>query len=106
MLKTKMTLSSFCAVCLISLVAAMVSGCGGDKDAMKAALAKTGMASDQAACFAEKMIEEGMEAEPYNYMAALMNNGASEKDAVNRTRRKFTAEFKTPMDAARKTCVQ
>lgn len=92
---------------LLLALAAMTSGCGESPDVekMKAGLAKTGMPAEQAACFAEKM-SKTVEGEPYNYMAALMKEGAAENEAVNRTRRKFGADFKTPMQEARAACVQ
>jgi hypothetical protein len=47
-----------------------------------------------------------VEAGPYNYMAKLMNAGVDEKTAVNRTRRKYGAEFLAPMKKARAECVK
>ena len=84
-----------------------VVGCGEspDVDMMKAGLERSGIPGDQAACFAGKMKDLGVEGEPYNYMAALMKEGLPEKDAVNKARRKCGAEFKTPMEAARSACV-
>ncbi len=63
------------------------------------------MPADQAACFAEKM-GKSVKGEPYNYIANLMNEGMDEKEAVNTARRKFTAEFKKPMNEAREACVK
>ncbi len=93
------------ALPLLALLA--LGGCGESPDVelMKAGLARSGMPADQAACFAEKM-EKTVKGEPYNYMARLMNEGLSEREAVGKTRRKFTAEFKTPMEEARKACVR
>jgi hypothetical protein len=84
-----------------------VAGCGESPDVemMKAGLARSGMPADQANCFAEKM-SETVDGEPYNYMARLMKEGLDEKSAVNKTRRKYTAEFKGPMQEARAACVK
>jgi hypothetical protein len=47
-----------------------------------------------------------VDGEPYNYMASLMKEGLDEKDATNRARRKYGAEFRKPMLEARKDCVE
>ncbi len=85
---------------------AALTGCGESPDVekMKAGLVRSGLPADQAACFAEKM-SETVGGEPYNYMAALMGEGLNEREAVTKTRRKFGAEWLTPMREARKTCV-
>jgi hypothetical protein len=44
--------------------------------------------------------------ETYNYMASLMKEGLDESGAVNKARRKFSADFKAPMEAARAACVK
>jgi hypothetical protein len=94
-------------IALLLFALPVLAGCGESPDVekMKAGLAKTGMPADQAACFAEKM-SETVDGEQYNYMSALMNEGVSEKDAVNKTRRKYSADFKTPMEKARAACVK
>ena len=85
---------------------AFLSACGESPDAekMKAGLQKSGMEAAPAACFADKWAESA-KGEIYNYVAALMAEGASEKDAVNRARRKYGADFKTDMEEARESCV-
>ena len=72
---------------------------------MKEGLVQSGMPEDQAACFAEGM-SSSVKGKPYNYMATLMKEGADEKDAVDRARRKFGPDFKMPMAQARNACVK
>lgn len=83
----------------------MLSGCGGDKELMEKGLMRSGMEAGQAKCFAEKMAG-GVETEIYDYLAKIMNEGVAEKEAVNKARRKFGADFKTPMEEARTACVK
>lgn len=85
----------------------VLAGCGGSPDVelMKEGLVRSGIPADQAACFAEKM-SKTVDGEPYNYMAALMKEGVDEKSAANKTRRKYSADFKKPMREARKDCVK
>lgn len=92
---------------LLSFALLALGGCGESPDVelMKAGLARSGMPADQAACFAEEM-GKTVKGEPYNYMAKLMREGMSEKEAVNKARRKFSAEFKKPMNEARAACVK
>lgn len=75
-----------------------------DVDLMKAALVKSGMEASRAECYATQMVEKGVEAGAYNYIAKLMNAGLSEKEAVNKARRKYGAEFKSAMTEAKKFC--
>ncbi len=90
----------------LPLIVFALVGCGSkDVEQMKAGLVKSGMPADQAACFAEGMKKE-IKADPYNYMAKLMVAGETEKEAVNRTRRKYGADFKAPMAKAREACVE
>jgi hypothetical protein len=90
------------ALVIFGLIA--LSGCGApDVEQMKAGLAKSGMPAPQAACFAEKM-SKTVKGEPYNYIAKLMNAGMAEKEAVQKARRKFGADFKTGMEEARAAC--
>lgn len=94
--------------CTLSLVAlSALAGCGKSPDVelMKAGLAKSGMPSDQAACMAEAMGKTA-KGEPYNYMAKLMNEGMTEKEAFNKARRKFGVEFRTAVQDARDACVK
>lgn len=86
---------------------AAVSGCGESPnvETMKVGLARSGLTPEQAGCFAEKMAGD-VNGETYNYMAKLMKEGASERDAVNKARRKYSADFKAPMEKARSACVQ
>ena len=92
---------------LMFLTLLIVAGCGKSPDVelMKAGLVRSGMPAGQAACFAEKM-SKTVKGEPYNYMAAVMNEGLDERTAVNKARRKFGPEFKTPMEEARAACVK
>jgi hypothetical protein len=93
-------------IVLLLFALPVLGGCESpDVEKMKTGLAKTGMPGDQAACFAEKM-SDTVDGEQYNYMAALMNEGVTERDAVNKTRRKFSADFKTAMEEARAACVK
>ncbi|MFQ3242207.1 MAG: hypothetical protein ACI9JZ_001902 [Lentimonas sp.] len=81
-------------------------GCGSkDVAQMEAGLIKSGMPADQAECFAREM-GETVKADPYNYMAKLMNAGADEKSAINKARRKYGADFKAPMESARDACFE
>ncbi|WP_309400859.1 hypothetical protein [Cerasicoccus maritimus] len=83
-----------------------IAGCSRPKvDEMKAGLIKSGMPAAQADCFANEM-KKSVDADPYNYMAALMNAGADEKTAINKARRKYGAEFKAPLEEARDACTE
>ncbi len=84
----------------------LLSGCARpDVDLMTAGLIKSGIPADQADCFAEQMKKE-VKADPYNYMAKMMSAGLSEREAVNKARRKYGAEFKAGMQDAREACVE
>ena len=85
----------------------LLAGCGEspDVDSMKNGLTKSGMEQDQAECFSQAM-GKTVDGEIYNNLAVLLNQGETEKNAVNRTRRKFGAEFKVPMEKARAGCVK
>lgn len=87
------------------LMLLVLAGCGGDVELMTSGLTKSGLPANQAAAFAEKM-SKSVKKGPYNYMAKLMDAGISEKDAVNKTRRKYGAEFKQAMQEAREETVQ
>ncbi|MDR0843434.1 MAG: hypothetical protein LBP68_08460 [Acidobacteriota bacterium] len=85
---------------------ALLSGCGSpDVAMMKQGLERTGMPAAQADCLAEKMSGD-VDSEPYNYMASLMSEGMEEKDAINRARRKFGAEFTSAVRDARRACAE
>lgn len=92
---------------LTALILPALAGCGDspDVDMMKAGLARSGMTAAQADCYAEKMADT-VDGGAYNYMAKLMKEGIDEKQARNKARRKFGAEFQKPMSEARKACVQ
>jgi hypothetical protein len=93
-------------IALLLFALPVLAGCESpDVEKMKAGLAKTGMPADQATCFAEKM-SDAVDGEQYNYMAALMNEGVSEREAVNKTRRRYSADFKASMEKARAACVK
>lgn len=94
---------------LIAACLCLIAGCfnSPDTDLMKAGLERSGMAAVPADCFAQKMADADIDGEIYNYLAKLMSEGGfSEKDAVNKARRKYGAEFKTPLKEARDVCVQ
>ncbi len=82
----------------------MLTGCGPDVDAMKAGLVKAGMSAEKASCLAERAADNGVAKGPYEYIAKLMEEGVSEKAAVNKARRKYGADFKTPYEDAKKSC--
>ncbi len=90
----------------LALVAAVtVTGCGSpDVELMKTGLVKSGRDAASAQCFAEAMDKEGVKADPFNYAAKLMNEGMKEREAFNKARRKYGAEFLTPVRKARKSC--
>jgi len=96
-----------CLFIILLTVAFFLAGCGESPDvvSMESGLVKSGMASGKAACFAGAM-EKTVDGEVYNYLASLMNKGETEKDAVNKTRRKYGADFKVAMGQARKSCVK
>jgi hypothetical protein len=105
-MKTKNKTNSYLLSGLLLCGLSFFVGCGSkDVEQMEAGLIKTGMPADQAECFARQM-EETVDADPYNYMAKLMNAGADERSAVNKARRKYGADFKAPMEAARDACVE
>jgi hypothetical protein len=91
----------------VVLLTVLLAGCGPSPnvDAMKAGLAKSGLTADQAACFAEAA-SKTVKGEPYNYLADLMNAGIKESEAVSKTRRKYSADFKDPLEKARAECVK
>jgi len=91
----------------VVLLTVLLAGCGPSPnvDAMKAGLAKSGLPADQAACFAEAA-SKTVKGEPYNYLADLMNAGIKESEAVSKTRRKYSADFKDPLEKARAECVK
>ena len=92
---------------LLCMALSTLTGCGPapEVDTMKSGLIRSGMDAGQAACFAEQM-SETVDGDPYNYMAKLMNAGLSEREAVNKARRKYGADFKSPMQKARAACVE
>lgn len=95
-------------IVMLTVSLGFIAGCfnSPDTDMMKAGLKRSGMAVVTADCFAEKMAED-INGEIYNYLAKLMSEGGyPEKDAVNKTRRKYGADFKAPMKEARNACVQ
>ena len=85
----------------------LLAGCGEspDVDSMKNGLTKSGMPTKQAVCFSQAM-SKTLDGKIYNNLATLLNQGETEKNAVNKTRRKFGAEFKVPLEKARKGCVK
>ena len=88
-----------CASCLLT-------GCeSADIDLMKTGLVKGGMDQAKASCYAEKA-GESVDGEIYNYIAKLIDQGVEERKAVNKARRKFGADFKTPLEEARDACVK
>ncbi len=91
-------------VVMLSGAVLLLSGCGPDVEAMKKGLLKAGFSAEKAACFAEKAADSGTPNGPYDYIAKLLAEGVPEKDAVNRARRKYGAEFKQPYNAAKKEC--
>ena len=92
---------------LLLLLTVLLAGCGPSPnvDAMKTGLAKSGLPADQAACFAEAA-SKTVKGEPYNYLAELLNTGIKESEAVSKTRRKYSADFKGPLGKARDECVK
>lgn len=94
-------------ISLLMLLTVLLAGCGPspDVETMKSGLIKSGLPADQAACYAEAA-SKTVKGEPYNYMAGLMNAGLKENEAINKTRRKYSADFKGPLQAARGQCVK
>lgn len=89
----------------LALAAVLLAGCGPKVDRMKEGLRKSGMSAAQAECYAQQL-SKSAETGPYNYMAELLNAGVNEKEAANKARRKYGAEFKEAVDTARKACAQ
>ena len=89
------------------LLTVLLAGCGSspDVETMKSGLIKSGLPADQAACYAEAA-GKTVKGEEYNYLAGLLNGGLKENEAINKTRRKYSADFKTPLSEARKQCVK
>ena len=78
-----------------------LTGCGGrDVETMTSGLQKSGLPTAQATAFAEAL-KKGVKKDPYNYLARLMDAGIPEKDAINKTRRKYGAEFKSALSKIR-----
>jgi hypothetical protein len=84
---------------------ALLSGCGGDKDLMEKGLVRAGKDATKAKCLAEKMAA-GIKGETYDYLAKMLNEGVPERDAINKTRRKYSADFKSQIEEAEKACGQ
>ena len=89
------------------LLTVLLAACGPSPnvDAMKAGLTKSGMPVDQATCYAEAA-SKTVKGEQYNYIADLLNSGIAENEAVSKTRRKYSADFKEPLDKARAECIK
>jgi hypothetical protein len=93
-------------ITLLFFSSLLLTGCeSADIELMKSGLTKGGMDASQASCYAEKA-GDTVDGEIYNYIAKLMAEGLEENKAVNKARRKFGADFKTPLDEARKACVK
>lgn len=92
---------------LLLLLTVLLAGCGPSPnvDTMKTGLVKAGMPADQASCYAEAA-SKTVKGEPYNFLADLLSTGLSEDEAVNKTRRKYSADFKEPLKEARAKCVK
>lgn len=89
---------------LLAAALLLLSGCERpDRAKMESGLIKSGLEQKEAACIADRAAR--MKGAPYNHLANLLDAGVGEHDAVNRTRRKYTAEFKTAWEAARRECV-
>ncbi|MGE9292169.1 MAG: hypothetical protein ACQKBW_01030 [Puniceicoccales bacterium] len=101
-MKTKNTKNRPLLLGLLLTATLLLAGCGANVSEMKTGLIKSGMSADQAECYAQEM--KGMDSGPYNYMAKLLNAGVSETEAINKTRRKYGADFKTEVEKARETC--
>jgi hypothetical protein len=91
----------------VLLLTVLLAGCGESPnvDLMKAGLAKSGLPAEQATCFAEAA-SKTVKGEEYNYLAGLMSTGLKEAEAVSKTRRKYSADFKDPLDKARDECIK
>lgn len=92
---------------LLLLLAVPLAGCGPspDVETMKSGLVKSGLSADQAACYAEAA-GKTVDGEPYNYLGELLNTGLKESEAISKTRRKYSADFKEPLEKARAECVK
>ena len=83
---------------------ALLSGCSRpDEAAMQSGLMKSGMDTVQAECMAQSL-KKNVKTDAYNYMANMMVAGLSEKEAANKTRRKFGGDFKSGLNTARSAC--
>ena len=87
----------------IVFLGAMLSGCGGNQEMMEKGLVRAGIDGTRAKCLAEKM-SGTIKGEIYDYLANLLNEGVAEREAVNKTRRKYGADFKSQMEEAEKAC--
>ncbi|MEM7195162.1 MAG: hypothetical protein AAF402_09445 [Pseudomonadota bacterium] len=82
----------------------MLGGCEfPDKEKMNSQLVQSGMAAADAECYSN-LLADAIDAKVYNEIALNMSLGETEKSAVNRARRKYGAEFKAPLEKARKDC--
>ncbi|MEM7172759.1 MAG: hypothetical protein AAF530_21530 [Pseudomonadota bacterium] len=91
-----------------SIIIALFALAGCDQpneDLMQQGLAKSGMAAAQASCYASSLAG-AIDGDVYNQIAEALDGGASEKDAVNQARRKFGADFLTPLRDAKGGCTQ
>lgn len=78
----------------LALALSTFSGCGESPDVvkMKGGLMRSGMSDAEATYVAETM-SKSVDAEQFNYAAALMAAGIDEKSAFNKTRRKFGEDY-------------
>ena len=89
----------------IIFLGALLSGCGGDKELMEKGLVRAGKDAAMAKCLAEKMAAS-VKGETYDFLAKMLNEGVAERDAINKTRRKYGADFKAQIEEAEKACGQ
>lgn len=97
--------STIINISAIAVATVCLTGCGPDVESMQQGLVKSGLPVNQASCYAEKAAEDTPK-DAYEYVANFLNAGVSEKDAINKARRKYGADFKTPLGEARKACVK
>ena len=97
---------------MILLVPAMLvilvsmTGCErADSKKMQEGLVQGGLTMEQAECYVMSLKRE-VPVKQFNYMAKLVSNGRSEKEAVKKTRLRYgSAEFRLAGKAARNQCL-
>lgn len=93
-----MRIKHYVAVAILPIT---LAACGSpDTESMVAGLQKSGMPSGKANCYSEALAES-LKGDIFNQIAAYLDGGDSYDEALKRARRKFGADFREQIDAAK-----